>query len=600
MSSFIREIPNIPKGKGLQAHKDLLWFLGYALRSSKKHAAALIVIFAFAPVFSSSTIFLTKGLIDGLTQRDSTLAVWMFAGLAVVTFLRGFSEQLRQYVQDTLRLSLDLKVKEDVMHILHRLDPAVLEHPRFQAYYHAFEEERGNLLSIAQGAYWTIYQGLQLLGTASIFLLMPWWVTLSVMLFVVPVLITQRLEKTWSWQVLDMESREGRRGNYYKDALIGSRWLTSRWVLSLHDLFFPKWFKLIKAAMLRQRKQSLLRFGGQIAVQLMTFIGFFLGTGALAKEAIATGNVGVLVVFFPAYGSFSSMLGSLLFEFSWIQTKLPSVQLIRGLWNFPGRDLGSRGLPRKPLEIVFEDVKFSYPDQEKPVLKGVNLTMREGEYVALVGLNGAGKSTFLKLLAGIYQPTSGRILVNGVPLSDIRSEDWLKSLGYLTQHVPDFDDTIREQIRYGDPKSPWSTRANLALRVSGFDEVLSGLPKGLDTHVGRGYGMPEDAPIELSGGQKQLLMIAQTLYRKARVCIFDEPTSAVDAEKEESFFRQLPEATQGKLCIIVSHRFSVLRRARRVLVMEQGRLIEDGSHDELIEKKGKYAELFTLQAKMYQ
>ena len=112
--------------------------------------------------------------------------------------------------------------------------------------------------------------------------------------------------------------------------------------------------------------------------------------------------------------------------------------------------------------------------------------------------------------------------------------------------------------------------------------------------------MPEDEPIELSGGQRQLLMIAQTLYRRARIFIFDEPTSAVDVEKEEHFFSNLPEAVQEKLCIVVSHRFSVLRRAKRVLVMDAGKIIEDGSHDELVTRQGRYAELFALQAKMYQ
>lgn len=600
MSSFAEQIPDIPKGKGKQAYKDLVWFLAYAFSASKKQTFFLTVIFIGAPLFTSGYIFLTKGLVDALTTQDRSLAIHMFIGLAIITLLRALMEQLRQYMQDLIRLSLDLRIKEDTMRILHRLDPAVLEHPRFQSFYHAFEEQRGSLLSVAQGGYWVIYRGLQLLGTASIFLLIPWWVTGVIFLFILPVIAVQRLEKTWSWQILSMESREGRRGNYYKEALIGSRWLTSRWTLGLHELFFPKWQKLITDAIQRRYKQSNLRLRGQLVVSLMTFSGFILGAGTLAREAFLAGNVGALVVFFPAYGEFSSSLGSVLFEFSWIQTQLPSVQMMRTLWKVAAREDGTRLLPKKPLEIVFDRVQFSYPDQKELVLKGISTTFREGEYLALVGLNGAGKSTFLKLLAGIYKPTSGQILVNGIPLTDIRSDQWQKSLGYMTQNVPDFDDTVREQIRYGDAKHKWSARGELALKVSGFSEIVKELPRGLETHVGRAYGMPEDEPVELSGGQRQLLMIAQTLYRRARLFIFDEPTSAVDAEKEEHFFLNLPEAVQGRLCIVVSHRFSVLRRAKRVLVMDAGRIIEDGSHDELVEKKGRYAELFALQAKMYQ
>ena len=122
----------------------------------------------------------------------------------------------------------------------------------------------------------------------------------------------------------------------------------------------------------------------------------------------------------------------------------------------------------------------------------------------------------------------------------------------------------------------------------------------METHVGKVYAMPEDEAIELSGGQKQILAIARTLYRNARLYIFDEPTSAVDAEREESFFAKLPETLQGKTLLFVSHRFSTLRRAKRILVIDQGKIIEDGSHEDLVVLKGRYAELFTLQAKMYQ
>ena len=125
-------------------------------------------------------------------------------------------------------------------------------------------------------------------------------------------------------------------------------------------------------------------------------------------------------------------------------------------------------------------------------------------------------------------------------------------------------------------------------------------PRGMETHAGKQYAMPEDEPIELSGGQQQIVAIARTLYRHSRISIFDEPTSAVDAEKEERFFEALPEAFQSKAVIYVSHRFSTLRRAGRILVMDQGKIIEDGSHEELMTKRGRYAELFTLQAKMYQ
>lgn len=600
MSSFAEQIPEIPKGRGMQAYKDLAWFLWYSTRSSKKHAAILLLVFAMTPLLIWGAIYFTKNLVDAFTNHNQALAVWMFVALAITTLLRGIMEQLRQYVKEKLRLSLDLRIKQDVMLVLNRLDPAVLEHPSFQSFYHAFNEGRMNLLGVAQEGYYVIFSLLELLGTATIFLILPWWVTAVICFFIVPIIIAQSREQEFSWSVISSESREGRRVNYYKDVLTGSRWLTSRWVLGLHNLFYFKWQKLIVTAIERRYKQGDLRLRGQLLVSLMTFTGFILGAGSLARTALASGNIGALVVFLPAYGQFSGMIGGVVSNTSWIITQLPAVQMTRLLWEMPARQDGVKSLPRKALEIVFDNVSFSYPDQKKLILNSISTTFREGEYLALVGLNGAGKSTFLKLLAGIYRPTSGSIFVNGISLADVRSHDWQQALGYATQSVPDFDDTVREQIRYGDQKRKWSDRGELALYVSGFGDIAQSLPRGLDTHVGRGYGMPEDEPIDLSGGQRQLLMIAQTLYRRARIFIFDEPTSAVDAEKEEHFFSRLPEAVQGKLCIVVSHRFSVLRRAKRVLVMDAGRIIEDGSHDELVAKQGRYAELFALQAKMYQ
>ncbi|MBP7006026.1 ABC transporter ATP-binding protein [Patescibacteria group bacterium] len=600
MSSFAETIPDIPKGKGFAAWKDYAWFLRYALQSSKKRSALLVFVFLLTPITVAGQLFATKGLIDALTNHDTSRAEMLFVGLIGLFFLNGITEDIRGYLKEILRYALEHRIKEDVMQSLNRLDPALVEHPKFQALYHAYEEGRGDLVGAANGGYWILYWMLQLIGVSSVFFLLPWWVAVVILLLSIPILIAQKSEQDWSWAILSMESREGRRANYYKSVLLSPQWLSSRWILGLHDIFFSRWKKIMEGGIKMREKQSILRVRNQSFVLLMLFVGYALGCGSLVKEALVTGSVGSLVAFFSAYGQFGGMLANIFGEMSWVRTRLPVTQMMRKMINLPVRKDGRKHLPKQSLTIEFDRVWFRYPDQETDVLKGISLTLQEGESVALVGLNGAGKSTFFKILAGIYQPTGGRVLINGVPLQEIRSHEWQKALGFMTQSVPSFDDTVREQIRYGDADHPWAKRGTLALNVSGFGEIASGLPRGLDTHVGRNYSMPEDQPVDLSGGQRQLLMIAQTLYRRARVFIFDEPTSAVDAEKEERFFEKLPEAVEGRLCMMVSHRFSVLRRARRILVMDAGCIIEDGSHEELMAKEGRYAELFVLQSKMYQ
>lgn len=576
-----------------------MWFLAYAMKASKAQSILLVSILALIPFVTGGFLFATKWLIDALTAQSFEAAQRAFGLLIGLFLLQGGIQLVREYVQDVLRLAVDVRLKQGMILHLQQLDPAMIEHPKFQALYHAFDEARGNALSLVQGGFWLLFRLLETLGYISVFFLLPWW---AVLLLIIPfgfILSTLRAERKWAWQVLDMQSREGRRGNYYKDVLLESAWLPYRWVLGLHGLFYKRWDTIIHKALELRLKQSRARVFTRLAALLTVLFGLCLGAIVLFLEARAGAGFGALIIFFPAYQSFSHNTASIIGEVGWLQGVLPSAALTRTLFALPVRPVAHKALPTKPLSIEFKDVSFTYPDQEAPTLKRLSLRLREGEYVALVGLNGAGKSTFLKLLAGIYQPTEGEILVNGIPLQDIRSEDWVKHLGYMTQDVPKFDDTIKEQIRYGNPKLAWGKLGKDVLRVSGFDEVVKGLPKGVDTHVGRAFGMPEDEPLELSGGQRQLLMIAQTLYRRARVYIFDEPTSAVDAEKEEAFFQALPPAIEGSLALVVSHRFSVLRRAERVLVMEAGCIIEDGSHEALMEQQGRYAELFTLQAKMY-
>jgi ATP-binding cassette subfamily B protein len=258
-------------------------------------------------------------------------------------------------------------------------------------------------------------------------------------------------------------------------------------------------------------------------------------------------------------------------------------------------------IPPGRLEVAFEDVWFRYPGGTEDVLRGLTFSFGEGDHLALVGLNGAGKTTILRLLMRVYDPTQGRITVNGVDLRELRPSAWRRALAVMGQDSNWFEDSVHNEVLNGDLSAGEDAeRLGTAVTVSGLGEVIKDLPRGIDTVVGRRYSLPEDEAIQLSGGQNQIVTIARTVYRNARAYVFDEPTSAVDAEKEERFFSALPEALDGRALLFVSHRFSTLRRAKRIIVVDSGHIIEDGSHEELMAKQGRYAELFTLQAKMYQ
>jgi ATP-binding cassette subfamily B protein len=324
---------------------------------------------------------------------------------------------------------------------------------------------------------------------------------------------------------------------------------------------------------------------------------YFLFHGAIGG-AIAIGTVAAFLAGFP---SFWGDIGIALSQYRMIQRDAAFLVIVRDFLSLqPEQDIGVP-VPSHPLVIEFKNVHFSYPGSSEKVLRGINCVFREGDRLALVGLNGAGKSTLLKLLMGIFQPTKGRILVNGVNLSKIKPSAWRRALSVMSQDVPRFDDTLRRQILYGDyAKDVDESRLDRSVDASGLRSVLPDFKNGIETHAGKQYAMVEDKAVELSGGQNQIIGIARALYRDARMYIFDEPTSAVDPEKEENFFHSLPDVLEGKGIIFVSHRFSTLRQAEHVIVIDAGRVIEEGSHETLMQKKGRYAELFTLQAKAYQ
>jgi ATP-binding cassette subfamily B protein len=252
------------------------------------------------------------------------------------------------------------------------------------------------------------------------------------------------------------------------------------------------------------------------------------------------------------------------------------------------------GLPR--AEIRFEDVRFAYAGEDRPVLRGLDLTIPAGRSLAIVGLNGAGKTTLVKLLARLYEPDSGRITVDGVDVRAFAPEAWRQRLGAIFQDFVHYGLPVRDNVGFGAPALLHDdARVGAALDRAGALKLVDALPHGLDTILSREYG----DGVELSGGQWQRVAIARALMAVeggAGVLVLDEPTANLDVRAEAAFFDRFLEVTQGLTTILISHRFSSVRRADRIAVLEHGAVVEEGTHEELLELGGRYAELFHLQA----
>jgi ABC-type multidrug transport system fused ATPase/permease subunit len=248
----------------------------------------------------------------------------------------------------------------------------------------------------------------------------------------------------------------------------------------------------------------------------------------------------------------------------------------------------------RPPRIEFRDVSFTYPNGTA-VLEHVSFVIEPGENVALVGVNGAGKSTIIKLICRFYDVTAGAILINGVNVRELDLAHWHAHLGTLFQDFVKYKLTVRDNVLLGDPTRVDELAMNTAIDQAGAREIVDGLPLKLDQILGTDY---EDGE-ELSGGQWQKLAIARAFYQAAPVLILDEPTSAIDAEAEAAIFDNLAAAYRDKTLILVSHRFATVRNADRIIVIEGGRVVEAGSHEELVEIDGRYASMFGAQAAAY-
>jgi ABC-type multidrug transport system fused ATPase/permease subunit len=247
--------------------------------------------------------------------------------------------------------------------------------------------------------------------------------------------------------------------------------------------------------------------------------------------------------------------------------------------------------------IVFDHVSFRYPGTERDVLKDINMTLVPGESLVLVGLNGAGKTTLLKLLTRLYDPTEGRILLDGEDLRDYDVQDLYRMFGIIFQDFGKYAESAGENIHFGNiSKLMEEKELREAAEASGAAEFIDAFPEGYATPLMRIF---EQEGMELSGGQWQKLAISRAFYSDCDVLILDEPTAALDALAEQEIYNQFDRLRQGKTTIFVSHRLSSATVASKIVVLEYGTIIEEGNHRTLMQKQGRYFELFSTQAARY-
>lgn len=358
-----------------------------------------------------------------------------------------------------------------------------------------------------------------------------------------------------------------------------------------------------------QLSDQYYRANRNIAVRRAGWGGFlsFLGTlsyyGAyvfIVSQAVAAIiTVGTLTFLAGSFERMRNMLQGIMNRFSRIAEGALYLQDLFDFFDIQPSIVSkpdARPFPDKAQHFEFEDVSFRYPNSERWAIRHLSFRLEAGEKLALVGENGAGKTTLVKLLARLYEPTEGRILINGIDIRDYELESLRSNIGIIFQDYIRFQLKARENIAIGNIQALEEMElVELAADKSLASSVVNELPERYEQVLGKRFANG----IDLSGGQWQKVALARAYMREAQLLILDEPTAALDARAEHEVFLRFAELIEGKAAVLISHRFSTVRMADRILFLENGQLLEYGSHEELLAKDGKYAELFHLQARGY-
>jgi ABC-type multidrug transport system fused ATPase/permease subunit len=606
--------------------------LGARLKASATHSArALGLVWASAPggvvalslftvvaaLLPPAVAYVGKMIIDaviaahaaapGLARQAALTRALRLVGveLGAVVVIAGCERVLglvRQLVG--LRLGIDLNVR--ILEKALRLELAQFEDAEFyDKLTRARREASTRPLSLIQSNFQLIRSGLTLAGYIALLLRFSGWMALAVLVATIPAFIAEARFSGAAFRLRNWRSPDSRRLTYLEYVLANDEHAKEVKLFGLGPLLLDRYRRLAESFFADDRRLAVRRAGWGYLLSLLSTAVFY-GSYALIVVATVRGRLSLgdmtlgLVAFRQGQQSFQAVLAALggmyedtlymsnLFEYFAIPTDVP-------------RAPGPLAVVRTEEGIRFEGVGFRYPgvgpDGERWALRGIDVFIPKGQSLALVGENGAGKTTFIKLLANLYQPTEGSVLLDG---RDLRSWDEValrRRIGVIFQDFNEYQLALRENVAFGSVEHlADDLRVGRAVEQGGARELVAGLSAGLETQLGRWFG----GGVELSGGQWQKVALARAFMRsEADILILDEPTAALDAEAEHAVFQRFRALAAGRTTILISHRFPTVRMADRILVLEAGRVIEDGSHAQLVAAGQRYARMFGLQAAGY-
>ena len=521
------------------------------------------------------------------------------AGIVVATFaLRAGRGAVSAILGDlfTNRTNLMILEKSETLDISYFENAAFYD--RLE---NAQQEAREGPMQIVAESFAVVQNAITLVTLIAVLYTIAWWIVLVVIVTTLPALLVEVKYSRERFRLQTWRSPEVRRLGYFRWLITNDDYIKElriydlgRHLIEIYRKTFGKFFVENRGLTLRSaRATALLQFLGAVASGgVFAYVAYQVVLGAL--------RIGALGTYYIAYQQTVEATNQLLQGITRIYERGLFVNNFFEFLEFrPLVQAGSEGrkLPRPIVQgIEFRDVHFTYPGTETPVLEGVSFKIVPGQAVAVVGANGAGKTTLVKLISRFYERNAGEILIDGVDIRDYDLHDLRTQIGVIFQDYGRYQETAATNVGYGSlPHMADKERIERAADRSGAHEVISGLPDGYDTQLGRWFR----GGVNLSIGQWQKIALARGFMRDAQLLILDEPTSSLDVQSEHDVFERFRELTTGKMAILISHRFTTVRMADEILVIDSGKIIERGSHDDLVQRGGHYAHLFEMQAEAY-
>lgn len=538
-------------------------------------------------------------------SADSVLFLLIF--MFVIKILSSVVSQIDSAVLRISGEKIVRCVKVRIMKKARELDIEAFDRPAFYEKLENANREAGHRpIQILNSTFTIISTFIKLISYVIILSTAPglWWASIVMVIVSVPSAVINFTFRRKNFFYMRWKSKERRQMNYYSDIMVNKDIAKEIRIFGLADSFIGKFNDVYKVYYAGIRKLVLTENAWHVAIAVISAITncvFF----AYIAFMVLTGRI--LIGDYSLYtDSLTSIAANVASLISTSASVYEGTLFIDNLISFMDEKQSVVPLDEKnpetvrhgePHTIEFCNVSFSYPGTDRPVIKNVNLKFNPGETVVLVGLNGAGKTTLIKLLTRLYDPTEGVIKLDGKDIRSYDVEDLYKTFGIIFQDFGKYAVTVSENIAFGNVYRKLDREKLMyAAKQADASDYIERLPNGFETPLMRHF---EPNGIELSIGQWQKLAIARAFYSENDILILDEPTASLDAIAEQEIFNQFDMLRKDKMSIFVSHRLSSATIASKIVVLEYGAVVEEGTHKELMEKKGKYYELFSTQAKRY-